>query len=178
MYVTPHRIRTGPLSLHPATVYILRNVAPAVRGVTPGPGSVTVALASSVKQVVTLAVRVGRGARAAGRLDQDDGLGLGGAAAVATTVVVAGVAGAGRTAGGNIAGAGAADRAPSVGWRSSNQAVHKAGNVLELVTNGACYRLTQVATIVICWRPSIAGVTASTTAVPTVVHLVSPNPGQ
>ena len=146
---------------------------------TPGPGSVTVALASSVKQVVTLAVRVGRGARAAGRLDQDDGLGLGGAAAMATTVVVAGVAGARGAAGGNVDGAGAADRAPSVGWRSGNQTVHKAGNVLELVTNSARYRLTQVPTIAVCWRPNTAaGTPSTTTVVTTVVPVVCPRTGQ
>ena len=144
---------------------------------TAGPGRVTVALASSVEQVVTLAVRGGggRGARA-GWLHQDDGLCLGGAAALVTTVVVAGVAGAG-VAGGDIAGA--TDRAPRVGWRPGNQTVHKAGNVMEFVTNGARYRLTQVATIVICCRASTAAVTpTTTTTVTTVVSFVGPSPGQ
>ena len=125
---------------------------------TPGPGSVTVALAGSVEQEVTLTVGGGQG----------HCLGLGGAAAVVPTGVVAGVAGAG-VAGGHIAGA--TDRAPSVGWRPGNQTVHKAGNVLELVTNSARYRLTQVAAVVICWR-------LETTAVASAVPLVSQGPGQ
>ena len=96
----------------------------------------------------------------AGRLDHDDCLGLRGATAMVATVAVAGVTGTG-VAGGNIAGAGAADRAPSVGWRPGHQTVHKAGNMLELVTNGSGYRLTQVTTIVIRWRPRTAAVTSS-----------------
>lgn len=154
MDVTPDGIRTGPLSLDPASIDILSYVTPAVRGEAPGPGSVTVALAGPVEQVVTLAVRVG-------------GLALGG---------VAGVGGAG-VAGGNIAGA--THRTPSVDRRSGNQAVHEPGNVLELVTNSARYRLTQVPTIAVCWRPTTAaGTPSTTTVVTTVVPVVCPRTGQ
>ena len=107
------------------------------------------------------------------RLDQGHCLGLGGATAVVPTGVVAGVAGAG-AAGRHIAGA--TDRAPRVGWRPGNQTVHKAGNVLELVTNSARYRLTQAAAVVICWRLETPA-TAVATAVASTVPLVSQGPG-